>query len=61
MIVIWKYYSTYETETTVAAYDLWKDFEIYTDYNGTYASEMYSLEAENIISNHDQASNFLND
>ena len=39
----------------MAAYDLWKDFEIYTDYNGTYASEMYSLEAESIISNHDQA------
>ena len=39
----------------MAAYDLWKDFEIYTDYNGTYASEMYSLEAESIISNHDQS------
>ena len=39
----------------MSAYDLWKDFEIYTDYNGTYASEMYSLEAESIISSHDQS------
>ena len=42
----------------MAAYDLWKNFEIYKDYNGTYASEMYSLEAESIISNHDQAGTY---
>ena len=42
----------------MAAYDLWKDFEIYKDYNGTYASEMYSLEAESIISNHNQAGTY---
>jgi arylsulfatase A-like enzyme len=45
-------YTTYESESPVA-YDLWSDYTINSTYDGTYATDMYSEEADRIISNHD--------